>query len=352
MVPLYTALKERLENVTIFKLNLQPLAAVAWIGRHLWETNIGSLPHYKIGTIKNIMKLLVTLITSPERANITHRHIDHARTILDKAGCNSTAPLWLAENISCEIGFEDTHPTRSLKFLQEEMKESEIDIVVQSQENRRKRLLLADMDSTIVVGETLDELAYFAGVKDQVATITERAMRGEIDFKSALRERVSMLKGLSADTMEECLNNTKLMKGASTLVKTMRANGAYTVLVSGGFSFFTQAIAKLVGFNEERSNTMIIEHGALTGDIGEPILDREAKLETLKTISKEKGISLIDTMAIGDGANDLPMILNAGIGVAFHAKPVVEKQAPAAIRFGDLTALLYLQGYRQKEFLE
>jgi phosphoserine phosphatase len=298
------------------------------------------------------MNLVLTLITSPDRANITNHHIDQARTILDKAGCDPKAPLWLAENISCDIEFDDTEPTRSLNFLREGMQRSEIDIVVQPRADRRKRLLLADMDSTIVVGETLDQLADYAGVKDQIAAITERAMRGEIEFKRALRERVSMLKGLSADTMEECLNNTKLTQGASALVKTMRANGAYTVLVSGGFSFFTQAIAKIVGFNEERSNTIIIEHGALTGEIGEPILDHEAKLESLKTISKEKGISLIDTMAIGDGANDLPMILNAGVGVAFHAKPVVEEQAPAAIRYGDLTALLYLQGYRQKEFID
>ena len=296
------------------------------------------------------MNLVVTLITSPERANITQRHIDQARTILDKAGCASKAPFWLAENISCDIEFDDTGPTRSLNVLQEGMKGLEIDIVVQSQANRRKRLLLADMDSTIVVGETLDELASFAGLRDQVSAITERAMRGEIDFKRALRERVSMLKGLSADALENSLNNTDLTKGASTLVKTMRANGAYTVLVSGGFSFFTQAIAKLVGFNEDRSNTMMIENGALTGEIAEPILDRDAKLETLKTLSTEKGIPLIDTMAIGDGANDLPMIQNAGIGVAFHAKPVVEEKAPAAIRFGDLTALLYIQGYKLKEF--
>jgi len=317
---------------------------------HLSATNIGTLSQYKIGTIKNIMNLVVTLITSPERANITHRHIDQARTILDKAGCKSKAPLWLAENISCDIEFNDTRPTHSLKILQEEMKGLEIDIVVQYHANRRKRLLLADMDSTIVVGETLDELAYFAGLKGEVATITERAMRGEIDFKSALRERVSMLKGLSANALEESLNKTKLTKGASTLVKTMRANGAYTVLVSGGFSFFTQAIAKIVGFNEDRSNTMIVENGALTGEIAEPILDRDAKLETLKTISKEKGIPLVDTIAVGDGANDLPMILNAGIGVAFHAKPIVEEKAPAAIRYGDLTALLFVQGYRLKEF--
>jgi len=294
--------------------------------------------------------MVVTLITSPERANITHRHVDQARTILSKAGCYSKAPFWLAEKISCDIEFDDTDTSRSHKFLQEEMKESEIDIVVQSRENRRKRLLLADMDSTIVVGETLDELAFFAGLKDQVATITERAMRGEIDFKNALRERVAMLRGLPTDALKKTLENTKLTKGASTLVKTMRANGAYTVLVSGGFSFFTGTIAKITGFNEDRSNKMIIEHGALTGEIAEPILDRDAKLETLKTISKEKEIPLIDTMAIGDGANDLPMIMNAGIGVAFHAKPIVEEKAPAAIRYGDLTALLYIQGYRLNEF--
>ena len=296
------------------------------------------------------MNLVVTLITSPDRANLASRHVDQARTILDKAGCASKTPHWLAENIACDIEFDDTGAARSHQFLQEGMKGLEIDIVVQPEGNRRKRILLADMDSTIVVGETLDELAHLAGLRDQVAAITERAMRGEIDFKNALRERVSMLKGLPAGALQESLNNTKLTEGASTLVKTMSANGAYTVLVSGGFSFFTRAIAKIVGFDEDRSNTMIVENGALTGEIVEPILDRDAKLETLKTISTEKATPLIDTMAVGDGANDLPMILNAGLGVAFHAKPIVEEKAPAAIRYGDLTALLYLQGYKLKEF--
>ena len=191
--------------------------------RHFLQTHIGTLPQHKIGTIKNIMKLVVTLITSPERANITHRHIDQARTILSKAGCDPKAPFWLAENISCDIEFDDTDTSRSLKFLQEEMKESEIDIVVQSQENRRKRLLLADMDSTIVVGETLDELAFFAGLRDQVATITERAMRGEIDFNNALKERVSMLRGLPTDALNKALFSASVGKPLNMETRSFRA---------------------------------------------------------------------------------------------------------------------------------
>ena len=208
------------------------------------------------------------------------------------------------------------------------------------------------MDSTIVTSETLDELAAHAGLKDQVAAITERAMRGEIDFKGALRERVAMLTGLPEDALAQTLAGIELTPGARTLVRTMRAAGAYTALVSGGFGYFTSRVAAMCGFDEDRANSLLIEDGALTGKVGEPILDRESKLATLEELAVSKNVPLSATMATGDGANDLPMIQAAGLGVAFRAKPAVEEAAPAAIRHGDLTALLYLQGYRRPQFVE
>ncbi|MBK19668.1 MAG: phosphoserine phosphatase SerB [Rhodospirillaceae bacterium] len=296
------------------------------------------------------MEFVVTLIANPDIAPLTPEIVKRVEALLRKNGCETTEPDWLASDIACDIPFDEcssAEPQQAIRSLTADLK---IDCVIQPCANRRKRLLLADMDSTIVTSETLDELAALAGIKEQIAAITERAMRGEIDFKDALRERVSMLGGLSADALNSTLEKIELTAGAHQLVKTMRENGAYTVLVSGGFSFFTNAIAKLVGFHEDRSNTMVIENGIITGDVSEPILDRDAKLKTLNEISAAKSIPLIETMATGDGANDLPMIMNAGLGVAYHAKPLVEEKAPAAIRYGDLTALLYIQGYRREEF--
>ena len=298
------------------------------------------------------MIFVATLITNPDRANLEQRHVDLVRASMDEAKCVSSSPSWLAPNVACDIEFEGNDVASLQSTIVNKVSEFEIDVVIQPLQNRRKDLLLADMDSTIVTGETLDELAGVAGLKDQVATITERAMRGDLDFKEALRERVKMLKGLPASALEQTLKTTELTSGARQLIQTMRANGAYTVLVSGGFKFFTSAIGKKVGFHEDRSNEMILEKGVLTGDVAEPILDRDAKLKSLQSISADRKIPVEKTMATGDGANDLPMILAAGLGVAFRAKPVVEEKAPAAIRYGDLTALLYLQGYQREEFKE
>ncbi len=298
------------------------------------------------------MEFVITLIANPDRANLQQRHVDHVQTEFGNAKCVSASPSWLAPDIACDIEFEGGDVTGLRNNIASQVSEFGIDAVIQPVLHRRKALLLADMDSTIVTGETLDELAGIAGLKDRVAAITERAMRGELDFKEALRERVRMLEGLPATSLEETLNTTEFTDGGRQLIQTMRANGAYTVLVSGGFKFFTNAIGKKVGFHEDRSNEMIIENGVLTGEVGEPILDRDAKLMSLNSISANRDIPMEKTMATGDGANDLPMILAAGLGVAFRAKPVVEEQAPAAIRYGDLTALLYIQGYRREEFRE
>ncbi len=226
-------------------------------------------------------------------------------------------------------------------------------MVVQPLAHRRKRLFLADMDSTMIEQECIDELADYVGLKPHVAAITERAMRGEIAFAPALRERVALLKGLPATLVDEVIaQRITLTPGASTLVKTMRAHGTYTCLVTGGFTLFSQRIAAEIGFDESRANTLAIgSDGKLTGDVAEPIFGRDGKLATLQALATRLGLDAEETMAIGDGANDIAMIEAAGLGVAFHAKPKVAEAAAARIDHGDLTALLYLQGYRRADFV-
>ncbi|MBC7667024.1 MAG: phosphoserine phosphatase SerB [Gemmatimonadaceae bacterium] len=227
-----------------------------------------------------------------------------------------------------------------------------VDVAVTPADNRRKRLLIADMDSTIIGCECLDELADFAGLKAQVSEITERAMRGELLFEGALRERVGMLKGLSVDALQSCYDGrVRLNAGARTLVATMAANGARCALVSGGFTFFTSRVAQAAGFHLNRANTLIQAGGLLTGAVGEPILGKEAKLAALREETAALGLTLADALAVGDGANDLAMIEAAGLGVAYRAKPIVAAQAHAKIDHADLTALLYFQGYRASEFV-
>lgn len=227
-----------------------------------------------------------------------------------------------------------------------------IDVCAQPWNGRKKALLVADMDSTIIGCECIDELADFAGVKDKVALITERAMRGELDFESALRERVAMLKGLPlADLQRAYDERVRLNPGARTLVRTMTAGGARAVLVSGGFTFFTSRVAAAAGFDANRANTLTEAGDGLAGVVGEPILGREAKLAALEEEAAARGLELAQTLAIGDGANDLAMIEAAGLGVAYRAKPIVAAQADAKVDHADLTALLYFQGYREAEFV-
>lgn len=233
----------------------------------------------------------------------------------------------------------------------------DVNIVADDLAYRRKGLLVADMESTIIGQELVDELAEHVGLRDRIAAITERAMRGEIEFAPALRERVALLSGLDARILDEVYEGrVSLMPGAAELVATMRANGAHTALVSGGFTVFTHRVAARLGFDEHQANALEIADGRLTGRVREPILGREAKKAALERIAAGRGLDLAGTLAVGDGANDLEMIRCAGLGVAFRAKPQVEAEARAAangavIRHGDLTALLYLQGYRRDEFL-
>ncbi len=227
-----------------------------------------------------------------------------------------------------------------------------LDINLVATARRRKKLLVADMDSTIINVECLDELADMAGLKPQIAAITERAMRGELEFESALRERVGMLKGLPLSALERTYaERVRLNPGAKSLLATMRANGAHTMLVSGGFGFFTQRVAEAAGFHVERGNVLLDDGAHLTGHVGEPILGREAKLQALEQAATDLKLDFAETLAVGDGANDLAMIQKAGMGVAYHAKPVVAEAAGAAVNHNDLTALLYLQGYSDSEIV-
>ena len=276
--------------------------------------------------------------------------LDGARAILPMAG----HAQWLCDEIAAEIPFGDGQEDigATARRLREARGDLPIDIVVQPVQARRKKLFLADMDSTMIGQECIDELADFAGLKAIVAAITERAMRGEIAFEPALRERVALLKGLPVEVVDRVIKERiTLTPGGPELVATMRAHGAYTCLISGGFTLFTGAIAEQLGFQESRGNTLIVRDGQLTGEVKEPIVGREAKLATLVELRDAFDLDNVDTLVAGDGANDLGMIQQAGLGVAYHAKPAVASAAAARIDHGDLTALLYAQGFRREEFV-
>lgn len=262
--------------------------------------------------------------------------------------------VWLAEGIACDLalpqGAGTANTTAALRAV---LAGEPVDVIVQQAETRRKKILIADMDSTMIDQECIDELADEIGVKEHVAAITARSMNGEIAFEPALRERVALLKGLDAAVVDRIVaNRLTLASGGRALVQTMRANGAWAALVSGGFEVFTTRIAAMLGFQENRANRLLEQDGRFTGLVGEPILGRAAKADALLEISARLGLMPADAIAVGDGANDLDMIRLAGTGVALHAKPTVAAQAKVRIDHGDLTALLYLQGYRLEEFVQ
>jgi phosphoserine phosphatase len=264
---------------------------------------------------------------------------------------NNDVPVVLSKSRAFEIGFDGDF-AKALNAARGFNVGRGFDINVVPAQNRRKTLLIADMDSTIIGCECLDELADMAGLKPQIAAITERAMTGEIAFEAALRQRVAMLKGLPLAALERTYRERVwLNPGARELVATMKANGARTLLVSGGFTYFTSRVAKEAGFDEHQANTLLDDGKVLTGEVAEPILGRAAKLAALEYEVKKLGIDFADTLAVGDGANDLSMIGRAGLGVAYHAKPIVAEAAAARIDHADLTALLYLQGYRDDEIV-
>jgi phosphoserine phosphatase len=256
---------------------------------------------------------------------------------------------WLSPGRALDIPF-DREPAQVLARARHHFAGHPVDVNVVRAANRRKRLLIADMDSTIINVECLDELADMAGLKPVIAAITERAMRGEIAFEEALRERVAMLKGLEIAALARVYDERiRLNPGAKTLLATMRAHGAHTLLVSGGFTYFTARVAQAAGFHGDQANELLHDGAMLTGLVSDPILGREAKLAALEKAVGELGIDAADAVAVGDGANDLAMIQRAGLGVAYYAKPVVAEAAGASIQHGDLTALLYLQGYSDAE---
>ena len=295
------------------------------------------------------MSLVATLICNPANPALDSTIVEGARAVLPSPG----RAQWLFDEVAVDIPFEsDDTPAALAGRLREAREDLPIDVVVQPWIDRRKKLFLADMDSTMIGQECIDELADFAGLKAHVAAITERAMRGEIAFEPALRERVALLKGLPASVVDETLKSRiTLTPGGRELVGTMRAHGAYTCLVSGGFTLFTEAVAALIGFQENRANTLLVEDGKFTGKVAEPILGRDAKLATLIELRESFDLDDLDTLVVGDGANDLGMIEAAGLGVAYHAKPAVATAASARIDHGDLTALLYAQGYKRSEFV-
>lgn len=294
------------------------------------------------------MDHVLTLIAAPGGLSAASLHA--ARDALARIGATTGTPDWLAPDQAADLPFAGLAAEQADAAARLALTGQPVDIIAQAAAGRRKRLLIADMDSTIVTTETLDELAGQAGIKDRIAAITKRAMNGELDFEAALRERVGMLQGLSVEALQRTWEETELMPGAMELVATMRAAGARCALVSGGFTFFTGRVAALVGFHEHHSNTLLEAEGRLTGHVADPILGRNAKLATLKRLAAEDGIGLAATLAVGDGANDLDMIQAAGLGVAYHAKPVVAAAARARVEHGDLRALLFAQGYRSTEF--
>lgn len=293
------------------------------------------------------MSLVATLVSSPADPQVSDRLIARAASAL-----RADATRDLAAGIAADLSLPtDLDATEARARLADVIGSLRVDHAILPAEGRRKKLLVADMDSTMIGQECIDELAAFVGLKDHVAAITERAMRGEIAFEPALRERVGLLKGLPVSVVDEVIaERIKLTPGGREMIGTIRANGGYTALVSGGFTLFTHRIAAMIGFNEDRSNRLIEEDGKLAGKVAEPILGKQAKLASLIELRQQFGLTRSETTAIGDGANDLDMINESGLGVAFHAKPKVAATAQVSIRHGDLTAVLYLQGYRIDEF--
>lgn len=289
------------------------------------------------------MKNVLVLISDPAHPAVTDAAVATATEALKGGGATVGAPDWLAKGIACDLPFEGTAPALTL---------SGIDAVVLPAAGRRKKLLVADMESTMIHNEMLDELADFLGLREKIAGITARAMNGEIDFAGALEERVGLLKGLPVGRLDEAATRIRYMPGGATLIATLKKHGAYCALVSGGFTYFTAMVRKALGFDLDAANVLEHDGTSLAGTVTHPILGKEAKLTTLQRLASERSLTESDAVSVGDGANDLPMLKAAGLGVAFHAKPAVAAQVPARIDHGDLSALLYLQGYRRSDFEE
>lgn len=288
---------------------------------------------------------IVSLISNPERPSVDAALLARISAVLPKA----ETPVWLAPGIAAEIAFQGFADRAEL--ARTALEGAPVDLNILPADGRRKALLLADMDSTMIEQECLDELADLLGLKAHVSAITERTMRGELEFEPSLRERVALLKNLPINTIGSVIRDRiALTPGGRALVQTMRANGAYTALISGGFTLFTGPVSRMIGFDEHRANVLLLDDEVLDGTVEEPILGRAAKRAALSELREKLQLGADETLAVGDGANDLDMLGEAGLGVAFRAKPAVAAAAQARIEHGDLTGLLYLQGYRRDEF--
>lgn len=291
----------------------------------------------------------MTLIAAPNST----LSLDYLVGPLTSSGFTIAHVEWLAAHVACDVILDTPPPPQAYAETLSRCAQVRADAVLQPLAGREKKLLISDMDSTMIDQECIDELADKVGLKAHVAAITERAMNGELDFKAALVERVLLLKDLPEATLHDVFaHHITLMAGAKTLLATMKAHGASTHLVSGGFTFFTERVAAALGFDTHEANILEVANGKLTGTVRTPILDKDSKRESLLAYAAQHNVPLAATLAVGDGANDLPMLLEAGLGVAYHAKPAVEAAAKASIRFNDLTALLYLQGIKQAQWVD
>jgi phosphoserine phosphatase len=298
------------------------------------------------------MQNVLTLIAGSSTSILDSQTMAAVNLALVGASTHIGSVDWLEPNRACDIPFEGIDLTMVQRIVRDRLGTAPIDLAAQTAVGRRKRLLVADMESTIITAELLDELAAFLGIADMIAPITARSMRGEIEFAQSLRERVSLLAGQPDTVLESVVKRIELMPGARQLVQTMRAAGAYTALISGGFDHFAAIVARTCGFDEYHANRLVIAGGKITGQIAEPILDRDGKANMLKRLAANRGIALESTAAIGDGANDITMLQAAGLGVAFHGKPAVAAATRYKLEHSDLTGLLYLQGYRSRDFRE
>lgn len=286
-----------------------------------------------------------TVLSTPTMPSVTTELVESLRNAWGGGDA-----IWLAQNEAAEFAIPALPDNRW--DVWGDLQKMGVDLIVQPTEGRRKRMLLADMDSTMIQQECIDELADMAGVGARVKDITARAMNGELDFNAALTERVGLLRGLPVSIIDQVMQERiTFMPGGATLLATMKANGGYAALVSGGFTAFTAKVAAHLGFDENHANTLLTDGDTLSGEVGQPILGKQAKVDQLEKITSKLGISESDVIAVGDGANDLGMLQRAGTGVALHAKPVVAAECEVRINHGDLTALLYVQGYKKAEFV-